>query len=88
VRVKAASPVQFKGDMHKMETGNLVQRLEDGAFGIVLGTHESEAEVMFGDGLREIVPSNSFVIVPFKLGVGFPASFPEMVEAFLTLRGF
>jgi len=71
-----------------MEKGNLVQRRQDGALGIVIGLYGEETEALFGDGLREIGDSHNLRVVPFKPGAGIPANFVEMVEAYLTLRGF
>ena len=71
-----------------MEKGNLVQRKRDGALGIILSIHGTEAEILFGDGVREIEESAGLTVVSFKPGAGIPATFIEMVEAYLTTRGF
>jgi len=71
-----------------MEKGNLVQRNQDGALGIIVGIHEAEAEILFGDGLREIEELAGLTVIPFKPKAVIPANFIEMVEAYQTLRGF
>ena len=71
-----------------MEKGNLVQRVEDLALGIIISINGLEAEVLFGDGLREIVNADGLTVIPFKPRAVIPANFIEMVDAFVTLRGF
>ena len=71
-----------------MEKGNLVQRKQDGALGIIVSIHEAEAEILFGDGLREIEELPGLTVIPFKPRAVIPANFIEMVEAYQTLRGF
>ena len=71
-----------------MEKGDLVKRETDGAFGIVISDNGADAEVLFGDGLREITDARELAGVRFKWGANIPASFPELVDAFITCRGF
>ena len=71
-----------------MEKGDLVRRETDGAYGIVISDNGADAEVMFGDGLREIADARELASVHFKLGANIPASFPELVDAYITCRGF
>lgn len=70
-----------------LEVGHLVHNSE-GAFGIVLTVHGFQAEVLWGNGLREMKPEEDLAIVPFQRGATIPASFPEMAAAYKTLRGF
>ena len=71
-----------------MEKGDLVRRETDGAYGIVISDNGAEAEVLFGDGLREMVDARELARVRFKLGANIPASFIELVDAYITCRGF
>ena len=71
-----------------MEKGDLVKRETDGAFGIVISDNGADAEVLFGDGLREIADARELARVRFKSGANIPASFPELVDAYITCRGF
>lgn len=71
-----------------MQAGDLVQRVGNHSWGIVISINGLEAEVLFGDGSREIVPIWSLVAVLFKPDALIPASFPEMVDAYIKLRGF
>lgn len=66
----------------------MVQCLDDGALGITISINELEAEVLFGDGSREIVSVWDLEVVPFKPVSAIRANFAEMVEAYVTLRGF
>lgn len=71
-----------------MEKGSLVQRKEDSAIGIIVSIHDSEAEILLGDGLREIEQLAGLVVIPFKPRAVIAANFIEMVEAYQTIRGF
>lgn len=71
-----------------MERGDLVQSRDNHAMGIVLSLRESDTEVMWGDGLRELVDANGLVVVRFKPGATIPACFVEMVDAYCASRGF
>ncbi len=71
-----------------MEKGNLIRQLTDGAMGIVISVNGLEAEVMFGDGLREIVDARMLRVVQFKPDAQIPACFVEMVDAYVKSRGF
>jgi len=71
-----------------MQEGDLVQRLSDGALGITVSISGLEAELLLGDGLREIVSVRDLAVVPFKPGSGTPSNFVEMTNAYVTLRGF
>ena len=80
---------QYKGTVERsMEKGDLIRREADGAFGIVISDNGADAEVLFGDGLREIVDARELAQVRFKLGATIPASFPELVDAYIKCRGF
>lgn len=70
------------------EKGDLVRRETDGAFGIVISENGADAEIIFGNGLRELVDAKELARVRFKLGVTIPASFPELIDAYITCRGF
>ena len=71
-----------------MERGALVQQRTDGAIGIVISVNGLDAEVLFGDGLREIVDVRMLGVVQFKRGAEIPACFVEMVDAYVRERGF
>ncbi len=71
-----------------MQEGDLVRRLGDGAFGVTISISGLEAEVLFGDGLREIVSVDDLTVVPFTPEAGIPANFVEMAKAYVSLRGF
>ena len=71
-----------------MNKGDLVRQRTDGAIGIIISVNGLEAEVMFGDGLREIVDVQILNVVQFKPGAQIPACFVEMVDAYVTSRGF
>jgi len=71
-----------------MEKGDLVRREADRAFGIVISDNGDDVEVLFGDSLREIVDMRELAQVRFKIGETIPASFPELVDAYIKCRGF
>jgi len=71
-----------------LEKGNLVKRLTDGAYGIIISVDDSDAEVLFGDGLREITAVGDIMLVNFSIATVIPATFPELVDAYVTCRGF
>ncbi len=64
----------------------MVRRTSDAGPGIVISVHGFHAEVVFGDGQRDIVATHELLAIHFKPGV--PASFPELVDAYITCRGF
>ena len=71
-----------------MQKGDLIIRTTDQAHGIVISVNGDDAEVLFGDGLREITDVAQLGVIPFKFGSPIPASFPELVDAYITCRGF
>ena len=71
-----------------MEKGDLIRRQTDRAKGIVISVHGVEAEVLFGNGLREIVAVNLLREIEFKPNTQIPACFVELVNAYITCRGF
>jgi len=71
-----------------LEKGNLVKRRKDGAYGIVISVDSGDAEVFFGDGLREITAVGDLMLVGFNPVAIIPANFTELVDAYVTCRGY
>ncbi|GAI58896.1 unnamed protein product, partial [marine sediment metagenome] len=70
-----------------IKSGDLVRR-SDGSLGVTVSVSGLEVEVLFGDGLREIVDVRELEVIAFKPGSEIPANFVEMVEAYKRGRGF
>ena len=71
-----------------MQKGDLVQRMEDRRLGIVISINGAEAEIIFGDGSREIVPVEDLVAVAVQHNYTEPVNFIDLVKAYVRLRGF
>ena len=69
-----------------MEQGDLVQRIENRKLGIVISINGAEAEVVFGDGSREIILVEDLAEVHHNHME--PVNFIDMVKAYVRLRGF
>lgn len=71
-----------------MQAGDLV--MMNNEVGIVIGVSGNNCEVMLGNSLREVLEIDQLKLVFFdqKLQAGITASFPELVKAFITLRGY
>ena len=71
-----------------MEKGDLIQLQTDGAKGIVISVDGMDAEVLFGNGFREILDVHLLREIEFKPDSQIPACFVELVNAYITCRGF
>ena len=69
-----------------MQKGDLVHGDEYLNIGIILGIHNGEAEVFFGDSTRKIIPLEDLEIIETR--ADSPINFTELVDAYLKLRGF